>query len=165
MQEEIDTAAQILFERMKALGKGVPELIVLPSLLQPALRDADSHLRPCPARHAQVCHRHQHCRGLAHHRRHLLRRRPRLCQAEGTVSTSPESRLCLLPREPHVTSQEIIASRVQHPSCSAHACTITMSVHGLCLSWACVMCHCAGCSQCVGCDSHRAVVYFRTCDD
>ena len=30
MQEEIDTAAQILFERMKALGKGVPELIVLP---------------------------------------------------------------------------------------------------------------------------------------
>ncbi|CAL5229034.1 g12281 [Coccomyxa viridis] len=29
-QEEIDTAAQILFERMKALGKGVPELIVLP---------------------------------------------------------------------------------------------------------------------------------------
>ena len=30
MQEEIDTAAQILYERMKALGKGVPELIILP---------------------------------------------------------------------------------------------------------------------------------------
>ena len=30
MQEEIDTAAQILFERMKALGKGVPELVILP---------------------------------------------------------------------------------------------------------------------------------------
>ena len=29
-QEEIDTAAQILFERMKALGKGVPELVILP---------------------------------------------------------------------------------------------------------------------------------------
>ena len=29
-QEEIDTAAQILYERMKALGKGVPELIILP---------------------------------------------------------------------------------------------------------------------------------------
>ena len=30
VQEEIDTAAQILFERMKALGKGVPELVILP---------------------------------------------------------------------------------------------------------------------------------------
>lgn len=29
-QEEIDTAAQILYERMKGLGKGVPELIILP---------------------------------------------------------------------------------------------------------------------------------------
>jgi len=29
-QEEIDTAAQILFERMKSLGKNVPELIILP---------------------------------------------------------------------------------------------------------------------------------------
>lgn len=29
-QEEIDTAAQILFERMKALGDQVPELIILP---------------------------------------------------------------------------------------------------------------------------------------
>jgi len=30
VQEEIDTAAQILYERMKALGKGVPELVILP---------------------------------------------------------------------------------------------------------------------------------------
>ena len=29
-QEEIDTAAQILFERMKSLGPAVPELIILP---------------------------------------------------------------------------------------------------------------------------------------
>ena len=29
-QEEIDTAAEILFERMKALGNGVPELLILP---------------------------------------------------------------------------------------------------------------------------------------
>ena len=29
-QEEIDTAAEILFERMKALGDGVPELLILP---------------------------------------------------------------------------------------------------------------------------------------
>jgi ATP-dependent RNA helicase DHX8/PRP22 len=29
-QEEIDTAAEILFERMKALGPSVPELIILP---------------------------------------------------------------------------------------------------------------------------------------
>ncbi|KAI0387804.1 ATP-dependent RNA helicase DHX8 [Hypomontagnella monticulosa] len=29
--EEIDTAAEILYERMKALGPGVPELIILPS--------------------------------------------------------------------------------------------------------------------------------------
>jgi ATP-dependent RNA helicase DHX8/PRP22 len=29
-QEEIDTACQILFDRMKALGSGVPELIILP---------------------------------------------------------------------------------------------------------------------------------------
>ncbi|KAJ4300080.1 DEAH-box ATP-dependent RNA helicase prp22 [Collariella sp. IMI 366227] len=29
-QEEIDTACEILFERMKALGPGVPELIILP---------------------------------------------------------------------------------------------------------------------------------------
>jgi ATP-dependent RNA helicase DHX8/PRP22 len=29
-QEEIDTACEILYERMKALGKGVPELIILP---------------------------------------------------------------------------------------------------------------------------------------
>ncbi|KAM7192488.1 P-loop containing nucleoside triphosphate hydrolase protein [Naviculisporaceae sp. PSN 640] len=29
-QEEIDTACEILFERMKALGDGVPELIILP---------------------------------------------------------------------------------------------------------------------------------------
>ena len=30
VQEEIDTAAQILYERMKAQGKGVPELVILP---------------------------------------------------------------------------------------------------------------------------------------
>lgn len=29
-REEIDTAAEVLFERMKALGAAVPELIVLP---------------------------------------------------------------------------------------------------------------------------------------
>src|SRR5690606_9937870 len=29
-QEEIETACQILYERMKSLGKGVPELIILP---------------------------------------------------------------------------------------------------------------------------------------
>lgn len=29
-QEEIDTAAGILFDRMKALGPNVPELIILP---------------------------------------------------------------------------------------------------------------------------------------
>jgi ATP-dependent RNA helicase DHX8/PRP22 len=29
-QEEIDTSCQILFERMKALGPDVPELIILP---------------------------------------------------------------------------------------------------------------------------------------
>ena len=29
-QEEIDTAAQILYERMKSLGPAVPELIILP---------------------------------------------------------------------------------------------------------------------------------------
>jgi ATP-dependent RNA helicase DHX8/PRP22 len=29
-QEEIDTACEILYERMKALGPGVPELIILP---------------------------------------------------------------------------------------------------------------------------------------
>ena len=29
-QEEIDTAAQVLYERMKSLGSGVPELIILP---------------------------------------------------------------------------------------------------------------------------------------
>jgi ATP-dependent RNA helicase DHX8/PRP22 len=29
-QEEIDTACEILYERMKALGAGVPELIILP---------------------------------------------------------------------------------------------------------------------------------------
>jgi len=29
-QEEIDTAAEVLTERMKALGPSVPELIVLP---------------------------------------------------------------------------------------------------------------------------------------
>ncbi len=29
-QEEIDTAAQVLFERMKSLGPAVPELIILP---------------------------------------------------------------------------------------------------------------------------------------
>ena len=29
-QEEIDTATQILYERMKALGSSVPELIILP---------------------------------------------------------------------------------------------------------------------------------------
>ena len=29
-QEEIDTAAQILYERMKSLGPSVPELIILP---------------------------------------------------------------------------------------------------------------------------------------
>ena len=30
VQEEIDTAAQILYERMKSLGPAVPELIILP---------------------------------------------------------------------------------------------------------------------------------------
>ena len=29
-QEEIDTAAQILYERMQSLGPAVPELIILP---------------------------------------------------------------------------------------------------------------------------------------
>jgi ATP-dependent RNA helicase DHX8/PRP22 len=29
-QEEIDTACEILFERMKALGPEIPELIILP---------------------------------------------------------------------------------------------------------------------------------------
>ena len=29
-QEEIDTACQILFERMKSLGPSLPELIILP---------------------------------------------------------------------------------------------------------------------------------------
>ena len=30
MQEEIDTACQILYERMKSLGNNLPELIILP---------------------------------------------------------------------------------------------------------------------------------------
>lgn len=30
LQEEIDTAAQVLFERVKSLGPAVPELIILP---------------------------------------------------------------------------------------------------------------------------------------
>jgi len=32
-QEEIDTACETLFERMKALGDGVPELIILPGIV------------------------------------------------------------------------------------------------------------------------------------
>ena len=39
-QEEIDTAAEILFERMRALGGDAPELVDPSRLLCPPLRDA-----------------------------------------------------------------------------------------------------------------------------
>ncbi|ERL95841.1 hypothetical protein D910_00433 [Dendroctonus ponderosae] len=52
-------------------------------LLGAALRNADAHLRPGAARQPQSGDRHQYSRNVAHDRRHLLRGRSRLRQAEG----------------------------------------------------------------------------------
>mmetsp|Transcript_7308 Transcript_7308/g.17711 ORF Transcript_7308/g.17711 Transcript_7308/m.17711 type:complete len:275 (-) Transcript_7308:1051-1875(-) len=60
-----------------------PQAQHLPGVRVAPVRDAVSYLRPVSCGGEEVCHRDQHRRGLSHHRRHLLRRRPRLLQAEG----------------------------------------------------------------------------------
>lgn len=163
MQEEIDTAAQILFERMKALGKGVPELIVLPvySNLPSEMQTRIFDPAPPGTRKCVIATNIAEASltidgiyyvvdpGFAKQKVRYLRplSRGSACCPESLMSRV--KRLLL-----HVFS--IPAALLMHAPSDVCAWSG--------LSWACVMCHCAGVVMCrLG--SHHAVMYFRTCDD
>ena len=79
---EIDTSCEILFERMKALGSTVPELIILPVYSTLPSEQQSRIFEPAPEGARKSRHRNQHCRNEYHHRRNLLRHRSWFRQTE-----------------------------------------------------------------------------------
>ncbi len=151
MQEEIDTAAQILYERMKALGKGVPELIILPvysnlpSEMQTRIFDpAPPGTRKCVIA-TNIAEASLTIDGIYYvvDPGFAKQKVSYLCLLSygSSACHSESSMLCVC--------QEMVASFLQHLSCFAWACIISWCSCIVC--WAYVMCYCAGVvSCCVG---------------